>query len=73
MGIFKRNQSHRVEHSEPRPSLSFISPYRVMSVRKFWLVFMFLLGAVSHFLLAIYVPEVWNYLYGLIQNFMPEL
>jgi hypothetical protein len=25
----------------------------------------------TQFLLAIYTPAVWNYLYGLLQNFLP--
>lgn len=74
MSLFKRRQEQRGDYyRSERPTVSFISPYRIMSIRKFWLVFMLLLGMFSQFLMAIYVPEVWNYLYDLIQNLMPAL
>ncbi len=57
-------------YSQPNVSVS-MPMYRIIKVRKLWLGFMFTLGMFTQFLLAIYTPEVWNYLYGVIQNFLP--
>lgn len=60
-----------VYHS-PQPNVSVTMPmYRLVKLRKLWLGSMFFLGMLSQFLLAIYTPAVWNYLYELVLRFVP--
>jgi len=68
------SQSISSEKPTSRQSLSVSMPmYHLVKLRKYWLTLMLLIGAFSQFLLAIYAPEVWNYIYGLIQRFVPIL
>ena len=65
-------QNSPVQYQAPQPNVSVTLPmYRLVKLRKLWLGSMFFLGMFSQFLLAIYTPAVWNYLYGLLQNFLP--
>lgn len=65
-------QGGSMHHIPAQHSVSFSVPtYRLVSLRRTWLLVMFLLGVVSQFLLAIYTPAVWNFLYGVIRNFAP--
>jgi len=79
MGLFNRKPNSSASaaggaqapvYSQPNVSVS-MPMYRVFKVRRLWLGFMFTLGMFTQFLLAIYTPEVWNYMYSVIRNFMP--
>lgn len=82
MNFFKRKSKIKSEHQQgspvqyqaPQPNVSVTLPmHRLVKLRKLWLGSMFFLGMFSQFLIAIYTPAVWNYLYGLLQNFLPVL
>lgn len=59
----------------PSPThVSVVMPmYRLIKLRKLWLGLIFFLGMFSQFLLAIYTPTAWNYLYSLILNLLTSL
>lgn len=44
---------------------------KLIRVRKRWLTGMFLLGMFSQYLLALYVPIIWNFVYGVLQKLLP--
>lgn len=82
MRLYKRKQrtenetpqEETIRHQPSQSSISVTMPmYRLVRLRKLWLGSMFFLGMFSQFLLAIYTPSVWNYIYGVIQNFLPVL
>jgi hypothetical protein len=76
--VWFRNQASNIpengvgQQNQPfTPSLSVSMPlYRVIRVRMVWLWGMFILGAISQFLLAVWAPSAWNYLYTLTLNFL---
>jgi len=62
---------NKYEHAgQPQtPGLSVTLPmYRIIRVRLVMLITMFTLGVVTQFLLAIYAPDVWNYMYMVMKN-----
>lgn len=70
--MFKRkrgNQEAAARQQAPRAEMP-VSIHHVLQVRKAWLGGMFLLGVVTQYLLAIYAPEVWNYIYTVLKNFV---
>lgn len=70
--MFKRNrggQDGGLRQQAPRAEMP-VSIYHVLQVRKAWLGGMFLLGVITQYLLAIYAPEVWNYIYSVLKNFV---
>ena len=73
--MFQRKSRGSSAANAPRqvqPSVSVTMPmYRLVKIRQLWLGTTFFLGMITQFLLAIYTPTVWNYLYDLLRNFLP--
>ncbi|MFC1337325.1 MAG: hypothetical protein G8D89_20880 [gamma proteobacterium symbiont of Clathrolucina costata] len=66
------NDQHPPNYQQTRTTSVSVPLGYMVHVRKMWLGTMFFLGMFSQYLMAIYTPEVWNYVYGLIRNFMPS-
>jgi len=59
---------------QQRTTMTYSMPFfAYVRIRMFWIITFFTLGCVSQFLLAVYLPDVWNYMYGIFSQNLPPL
>ncbi|MBT3722673.1 MAG: hypothetical protein HOM14_18325 [Gammaproteobacteria bacterium] len=75
MGIFNwKNKATDPQQPHTTQTVNYAIPYyRIIRVRMFWIILFFILGATSQFLLAVYIPDLWNYIYGVFAKNAPPL
>lgn len=66
--------------SEPRQKVRYkeisvnpLTTYKLIKIRKFWLVFMFALGVLTQYSIAFYFPNIWTYTFQLVSRVLPVL
>jgi len=65
----RKREEEKYLNNMQTPVTSMTLPlYRVIRVRLIMLITMFLLGAITQFLMAIYTPEAWNILYMFLKD-----
>lgn len=59
------------DRQQVTPQVTTMVPlYKLVTIRKLYLFGTFWLGFVCNLLLAIYVPELWNYMYDVAGRFL---